>query len=269
MPRSPSETQRIGPTSSVPAACPSRTGSVRTSQLASPPSRPPAIAWSSGGSFTHVDGLVAPGVAVWDGARWAGLGTVRPPLRRIRDVEVFRGRIVVGGSPDDGAPPCAIWNGANWEPLGSLPAPTDAAIIEDLYVHEGRLLAGGRIPSGPGAADLVLRWDGESWSSLLSTARSNDAVRTLAEVGGQLHAGGNFEIEGDSSTLVGIARWDGTGWTGIPGLTSASHVDAIASFEGTSDRRWIPRLPGKTNPTHDIGPRPGTGRAGRSSPRGT
>lgn len=184
------------------------------------------------GDFTHVEGIAAAGVAIWDGERWSGLGAEPPPLVRVRDVAVFEGRIVVSGISEAGASPLVAWNGVDWEPLGSLRESGSTADIEVLFLHEGRLLAGGYIDTGNGAADLVLAWDGEGWTSLLSATGRNPSVRTLAEIDGRLYAGGHFEIIAGNDTLAGLVRWEGTHWSGFPGITSASYVDAVASFEG-------------------------------------
>ena len=86
-------------------------------------------------------------------------------------------------------------------------------------VHNNQLyVAGFLVPvSGP-RFGAVLRWTGTSWQTVgTATVFGSFAVPTvyaLASYAGQLVAGGEFSVM-SGVTLPGIARWNGTTWSGL------------------------------------------------------
>ncbi len=146
----------------------------------------------------------------------------------------------------------AVNNIARYEPstgtfqaLGSAGGNGVDGRVRALAWVDGELYAGGEFlnadldATAPVAANRIARWDGAAWHALGSGAGNgvDNTVLVLAEVDGELYAGGNFTVAnlGDPLTVNHLARWDGSSWFGIGadgGVGLSSNVFAIAEFAG-------------------------------------
>jgi len=86
--------------------------------------------------------------------------------------------------------------------------------------------------------NTVWRWNGSTWVSLGAT------VGTVTQLvvhddgsGSALYAAGNITSIG-GVPVVGVARWNGTSWSTLPGLSSSAIVDvtSLASLQDASGR---------------------------------
>jgi len=91
------------------------------------------------------------------------------------------------------------WDGSKWEAVGEA---FDQGVLV-LYMHKGKLYAGGSFTKvGGAAANHIAVWNGKSWSPV---GRGFDnAVLTLSEYKGKLYAGGLFAKSG-SENMPGLA----------------------------------------------------------------
>jgi hypothetical protein len=200
----------------------------------------------AGGRFTTAGGVLANGVAKWDGAGWSALsgpaGTGVSGTGGVRALAAY----------DDGGGPSlyasglfasaggltvnnvARWDGTAWSTLAG-PAGTGASSwVEALAVHDdgggAALYAGGSFTTAGGVPmSGIARWDGGAWSALAGPAGNgvDGSVYALAVyddgTGPALHAGGGFGVAG-GQPASNLARWDGE-WSAPSPLAGAGMDD--------------------------------------------
>jgi PKD domain len=166
----------------------------------------------AGGYITTVSGVIASGIAKWDGNAWSALG---PPGMNsdVAAVAVSGTDIYVGGyfTTTGGvlANHIAKWDGTTWSALGS----GLNNVVSALAVSGTDLYAGGHFNMAGGvSANRIAKWDGTTWSALGSGM--TDAVFSLAVSGRNLYAGGFFTNAGGISASH-IAKWDGNTWSAL------------------------------------------------------
>lgn len=132
--------------------------------------------------------------------------------------------LIVGGEftaiGDTAANRIAAWDGNHWYPFG----PGFDDWVTAIGTYNGELIAGGSfLHAGPTPVNRIARWDGLEWQPLsggISTAFSFAYVWALAQFGGELIAGGTFNLA-NGTPASNIARWDGLQWhtlgTGLNG----------------------------------------------------
>lgn len=112
---------------------------------------------------------------------------------------------------------------ARWDFRFGRPALDEGAFT--VVWHDGELYVGGNFQSaGANFAPGVARWDGNNWwpvgEGLSGTNVTGLVVTSLVAGENQLYAGGNFVRSGDA-WLPGLARWNGTNWSALPGIAAA------------------------------------------------
>ncbi len=152
-----------------------------------------------GGGFLGVGGISANSVARWDGFVWSALGS--GIAGNVYDFEVY---------DDDG------------------PGPR----VPGLYVV-GSFQSAGGIP-----ALHIARWDGAAWEALGSglSGTPTESLKAFDADGPgpqreMLYVGGTFNSAGGVPGTVGLARWDGTAWSAVPGWFGAANVKAMEVFD--------------------------------------
>ncbi|MBP7866315.1 MAG: SUMF1/EgtB/PvdO family nonheme iron enzyme [Acidobacteria bacterium] len=177
----------------------------------------------AGGRFTRAGGVIAGGVARWDGSAWSALGEGVDGT--VYAIAVVGTTVYVGGDFTRAggieANRVAKWDGSAWSPLGSGVNDTVLA----LAVSGGDLFVGGWFTEAGGAgANHVARWDGAAWSALGSG--TNNSVKTVVAGGGAVYVGGYFSQAGGVPASR-IAKWDGTAWSALGGGVD-NGVEALA-----------------------------------------
>jgi len=205
-----------------------------------------------GGSFESAGGVIANGVARWDGRAWSALGdgisgdvTWAAAFAEFDDGSGDQPALYVGGfftgAGAVSANNIAKWDGAEWSPLGEGLNHSVGAIAvfddgdgPDLYV-------GGFFTSAGGVtADRIARWDGNSWSAVGSgmVGGLDGVVKALVVFddglggGPSLYAGGTFAALG-GVVVNYLARWDGRTWTPLAGGVNGE-IGALAVFDDGS-----------------------------------
>ena len=170
----------------------------------------------AGGTFTHADGVPAPGLAVWDGESWSAVpGAALEGTRlTVRALEPFDGGIAVAGRFERAGAvelgSIGVWREGEWTAIGE----GLGDIVYDLETHEGLLIAVGyfRLTDRDDPLAGFAAWDGTSWSSWGSEFQGIDpSVRCVAEFRGELIVAGDF-TEISNARYSQIARWNGTSW---------------------------------------------------------
>ncbi len=117
-------------------------------------------------------------------------------------------------------PARAVPGDERWDFRFSRPA-LDAGASAAAWFR-GELYVGGAFETaGHSLAAGIARWDGTNWwpvgDGLATDTLGQLPVLALAVWGDALYAGGYFTRSG-TNALPGLARWDGTNWTAVPGL---------------------------------------------------
>ncbi|MCX6833791.1 MAG: hypothetical protein NTW07_01430, partial [candidate division Zixibacteria bacterium] len=160
-----------------------------------------------GGYFQAAGGVVANGIAAWDGASWSPLGTgmsggTSYNTPHVNALTVYEGKLIAGGyftvAGGVAARHIASWDGSSWSPLGSGMGGEYPNVIT-LTVFDGKLIVGGEFTTAGGvAASRIATWDGSSWSPLGSGMGDGPYPRVyaLTVYDGKLIAGGEFTTAG-------------------------------------------------------------------------
>jgi len=210
----------------------------------------------AGGTFTNAGGAAATNIARWDGTNWSGFGAVRGTNLFLGSFVVAAlaidgtGNVYVGGTFTNAggaaATNIARWDGTNWSGVGSgIPTPTfgppsRGSVVDALAVSgTGTLYAGGLFTNAGGiVASNIAKWDGSNWSAVGSGLRgpsfpSSPVVSSIAlDSNGDLYASGTiYGVGGGAPTFFGVARWDGTNWSGM-GDGISSSVQALGATNG-------------------------------------
>ncbi len=191
-----------------------------------------------GGSFTLIGVLNVNNVAKWNGS-WSLLGTGTSNV--VYSLAAVDSGVLAGGyfATAGGMNVSSIgkWSGTSWSPLydGSSGLGLNYQVVamassgSDLYV------SGSFVTTDNATVNDVLKWDGNSWSTLGSGMNAD--VYALAVMGGYLYAGGYFDTAGGVPASY-MARWDGTSWspvgTGTNGPVNALTTDGTNLYAGGS-----------------------------------
>lgn len=170
-----------------------------------------------GGSFSAAGGVLAGGIAKWNGQRWARVGN-GTDFGGIQDLTVFddgSGPALYAAGVLSGSSEYSVsrWDGSNWTVLGGgMNGMVRSLISFDDGTGEA-LYAGGGFSSVAGVpARGLVKWDGANWNAV-------DGVFSVEELaifddgsGPALYVAGALLTSG-VTIPDRVARWDGTSWT--------------------------------------------------------
>jgi hypothetical protein len=102
-------------------------------------------------------------------------------------------------------------------------------------------VAGGMSRIGGVAVGNIARWNGATWSALDASAGTGgpdgevDALAIFDDGSGPaLYAAGAFVTSAGGVEASAVARWNGSAWTSVPGLSPYDHVTALIAFDDGS-----------------------------------
>ena len=215
----------------------------------------------AGGMFDTAGGVVVNGVAKWDGTAWsalsgpAGTGVGGPSFPTVNALAVYDdgggpalyagGRfITAGGVTVNGV---AKWDGTAWSALSGSAGTGIGGVASGREVRalaaydDGggpALYAGGFFTEAGGVTvHNVALWDGAAWSALGGPAGTgtDGAVEELAVYddggGPALYAGGVMVTAG-GVVVNGVAKWDGAGWSALPGPSGVGVSGTVLALAG-------------------------------------
>lgn len=171
------------------------------------------------GNFRTVGGVIANGIARFDGLRWSALGSGLGVNNNGWAIAFHGNDVYIGGSFNNAggvnATNVARWDGANWFPLG----PGLRGNVFALTFVGDVLYAGGDFTnSGAATVNHIAQWDGANWLPLGTgvVGASNVFVKVLRTDGTNLYVGGTFTNAGGVAAM-NLARWDGANWSAFNG----------------------------------------------------
>ncbi len=190
----------------------------------------------AGGDYTvgNTYPTALPGYGCWNGTRWQfpRRGLDAAPVAMAVDAQ---GRVYaigpIGQAGMQAASGFVILEKMQWRVIPAPLTGNDAALLSIAVDAQGRVYVGGRFDTigGVDSPNLAL-WDGTAWQAVgqgvwgdyltskwafVHTIVIDGQGRVL--VGGQMAGAKNADGTGVSG---GVARWDGTAWTALPGLTA-------------------------------------------------
>ena len=223
----------------------------------------PWLAWSERGASSDVR------VQRWDGSAWVTVGadTLDPGLQfEDRSPALTMGAsdapVLVWDSTPSGSTSSAVvvkrWDGAAWTLLGQLDggaaghqrAPSAAFAPGGTELFVTYRARGGVDAEGTADHDVhVERWDGAAWSAVGGTfdegADSNvEATSIVVDVLGRPVVA--WAQEGEGSSDVRVARWNGTAWDPLEGALDVASNAFDPSI--TVDAAGVPLVVWHDNP---------------------
>jgi hypothetical protein len=191
-------------------------------------------------SMQLAGGLKVNAVAKWDGYRWqdlaGGLDNAAFTLAAVgTNLFVGGGFTYAGASQVNNI---ARWDGSNWSPLGQGVAGfvySMSTAGSDLYVGGKFTTAGGNV------ANHIAKWNGTNWSNVGSGLGGGDAfyfVRSIAVVGSDIYAGGDFSTAGGLPVNL-IARWNGFAWSGLGSGLRGGTFPIVNSIVGSANALYV------------------------------
>jgi hypothetical protein len=199
-----------------------------------------------GGNFTTAGGNPnADRIARWDGTQWHALGSGIDngfiQTIAISGTDVYVGGFFFNAGGISGANYIARWDGTNWNAVGGANAiPGSSFAVYAIAISGTNVYVGGNFTTAGGVsgANYIARWDGTTWSGLLSgTFGINSQVNTIAISGTEVLVGGWFTRAGGVPGANAIARWDGAQWhtvggaNAIPGSSSTVYAITITGTD--------------------------------------
>ncbi len=185
------------------------------------------------GNFTSAGGVPVPGIARWDGSAWSAF-----PAPVIAGFTISFVRIATGSgntllalankaSGATGSSPTLLaFDGSSWSELTNRPAGDVAALLS---LPGGDVLVGGSFPQAGGILSGVMRWNGQTFSTVEPLLRRTVNALTLAPNGDVLASVTITSLIPEQQ--FSIARFNGTTWTavGTPLTGTPASLAALSS----------------------------------------
>lgn len=199
-----------------------------------------------GGQFNGIGGIEARNIARWDGAAWNSLGIAdeNGVSGQVNTIAFDGDDVYVGGRFDRAGSltvnNVARWDGTAWHEMSGgvdaydeweLPTPGEVNAIavdgENVYVA-GRFDTV-RVNNTVMPVNNIVLWNGSEWRRMENGLQGDGSgqppdlgtVYTLVIGFNGLYAGGDF-VRSGSTTLNGLARWDGLSWNAVGGGLEAT-----------------------------------------------
>ncbi len=172
--------------------------------------------------------------ARWNGTQWTTVGGGVDGA--VIALTVLQGKLVVGGGfTSAGGIPAnslAIWDGSSWSSFdqglaANMPG-TQYSSVYKLVQFRDALYASGWFRTKVGTAELVVQWNGTTWTGTGLSGGINDLANELVVFQNRLIAGGDIWLQ-SSLTTPYLVAYDGLNWQSVvPTVTEALDDRATA-----------------------------------------
>lgn len=173
-----------------------------------------------GGQFTQAGSISAKYAARWDGAQWQSLGAASGGVvpRPLLAMTAQQSDLLLS----DAGNRLSRWNGLTLTQDSVFPN----GQVHALTTQGPRIFAAGAF-SSPWSHVMV---NDNGWADL--GGGTNEDAYSIAVVGSQVYAGGNFAFAGGIEAHA-LARWDGVAWHNVGGAEALNgSVRAITEYAG-------------------------------------
>jgi hypothetical protein len=208
-----------------------------------------------GGNFVDLGGDQRMDYLVrWDGTAWNPVGNLTQTYGalsgKVNTLAVDGTNLYAGGdftfAYNEGSSVAvnriAKWDGSTWSALGGGVNSSVYALAVDANHN---LYAGGSFTNAAfPEADYIAMWNGSAWSALAGNGASNGALNSsvfaLAIHGTNVYVGGSFTTVLNTSNISipnaeRLAKWDGSTWSAMDGITSPTSNDVYKLAVSGSD----------------------------------
>jgi len=198
-----------------------------------------------GGAFSNAGGVTgADNIARWNSANntWNLVGGASAINAAVQDIKVSGSSVYIGGQftnagGNNANDHLTRWTGSAFVPPGSettgpLNGTVSAVVVSGTEVYVGGSFTNaGNVPG----ADYIARWNGTTWSGLLSgTSGINGPVNTIVISGTDVLVGGFFSNAGGVTGANSIARWNGSTWNAVGPTPSIAGTVTTIAISGTN-----------------------------------
>ncbi len=174
-----------------------------------------------GGYFSYAGALSMTNVGYWDGSVWHAMGN--PFNGTVDALQFYGGYLYAGGSFTNSTlhfTNFARWDGSTWS---AAPGGGANKQVSDMATDGANLFVGGLFTQIGGiAATGIVSFNGTTWTNfggVFNFQGGPGQVNRMLCQSSQLYISGGFERAGNTGA-DNIARWDGTNWWSIGGMTS-------------------------------------------------
>jgi hypothetical protein len=177
------------------------------------------------GLLARAGGQSMRNITKWNGSSWSRMGNGLDGA--IYALHVHNNELYAGGSfaTSDGVPMGRIarWTGSGWTSVGGEGLTAPGSIVFALSTYQGRLVAGGTLPTVNGIGWL----NNGVWQAIGGGVGSAEgpSVRAITIEGSELQVSGSFTSAG-GAPAANIARYTGSQWlplgVGVSGVPLAS-----------------------------------------------
>lgn len=208
------------------------------------------------GRFRFGGEVSARSIARWDGTGWSAVGGAFPdqfPALVVSALVVYddgNGPALYAGGNMTTQSPLFIggvmkWDGTSWSIVGGgMHMGSTSNEVTALAVYDSgagpELYAGGRFSQAGGVPVAnIAKWNGSAWSAVGSGIPAGSITPVNAMLafddgsGAQLYVGGGFASAGGAPNTSGLARWDGSAWSGFSPFTG-NGVNCMAIYDDDS-----------------------------------
>ncbi len=169
------------------------------------------------GGCLSISGVVASGVARWDGDQWHAMGSGF--VGNVIALGAYDGELILAGwfpGYDSGASSILRGDNGQWRMMGSpvgrvSPA---ASAVYSIFEYDEDLLIAGEFQDVAGmTCNSMARWNGQEWEPFggVTVNGKPATIWTMFTDGEDLYVAGSFDTVGGVA-CNSIARWDGTQW---------------------------------------------------------
>lgn len=183
------------------------------------------------------------GVWKWDGTDWTSTGLMTFDVESLVAFDDGTGPALYAGTEGGAIAGVAKWDGTSWSAAGTVGNPNFDEVKALQVFDDGTgpaLYAAGDFQSiGGVAANLIARWDGQTWSAVPGGPDSGE-ICSLAVYddgsGAALYAGGRFPTIAGGTPANGIARYGCGGTISVtphvsPGAVAFENANLIEGNE--------------------------------------
>jgi hypothetical protein len=173
----------------------------------------------AGGRFDTAGGITTHNIAKWNGTQWSDIDSGLAGAG-VYCLTSFNGVLCVGGGfskpSNTSIRNIAVWNDSIWSPLGSGIGGLSGQVTS-LVSNQGTLY-GAILYSTNHYPDSLVKWDGNSWSTIagVTTINNNIGIDALFPFNNNLIIGGGFDSIGGVAAN-NIAMWNGTSFSEFGG----------------------------------------------------